>query len=136
MSTASLSLRISAVATDDDPACSLRGNDLQRILAEEFGVLRSLAAVYLLLRRLGYLNRARADQDAYQIIAKQLRGVGNSECRTAADREFACQHWHSHWHLDNRSAVDWADSANEGPPPRAPYHCTRIVAAKLMPGAA
>ncbi len=34
--------------------CSLRGQDFQRILAEEFGVQRSLAAVYDLLHSLGY----------------------------------------------------------------------------------
>jgi transposase len=33
---------------------SLRGVDVQRILAKEFGVLRSLPAVYCLLHRLGY----------------------------------------------------------------------------------
>ena len=34
--------------------CSLRGKDFQRILAEEFGVQRSLTAVYNLLHSLGY----------------------------------------------------------------------------------
>jgi transposase len=38
----------------EDGVCSLRGVDIQRILAQEFGVLRSLAAVYFLLHRLGY----------------------------------------------------------------------------------
>jgi transposase len=46
--------RIEAGATAEDAVCSLRGKDLQRILAEEFGVLRSLAAVYHLLHKLGY----------------------------------------------------------------------------------
>ncbi len=46
--------RIERGATDDDPVCSLRGKDFQRILAEEFGLLRSLAGVYHLLHRLGY----------------------------------------------------------------------------------
>jgi transposase len=46
--------RIEAGPTEQDAVCSLRGKDLQRILAEEFGVIRSLAAVYHLLCRLGY----------------------------------------------------------------------------------
>ncbi|QDU31384.1 hypothetical protein ETAA8_65410 [Anatilimnocola aggregata] len=46
--------RLEAGATLADEVCSLRGVDVQRILAEEFGVLRSLAAVYHLLHRLGY----------------------------------------------------------------------------------
>ena len=41
-------------ARPEDGVCSLRGVDVQRILAQEFGVLRSLAAVYFLLHRLGY----------------------------------------------------------------------------------
>ena len=46
--------RIEAAPTSEDKVCSLRGKDFQRILAEEFGVLRSLAGVYHLLHRLGY----------------------------------------------------------------------------------
>ena len=46
--------RIEAGPTDADQVCSLRGKDFQRILAEEFGLLRSLASVYWLLHRLGY----------------------------------------------------------------------------------
>jgi hypothetical protein len=46
--------RLEAGPTPADEVCSLRGIDVQRILAEEFGVLRSLAAVYHLLHRLGY----------------------------------------------------------------------------------
>jgi len=46
--------RLEAGPTDRDLVCSLRGKDFQRILAEEFNVLRSLPAVYWLLHRLGY----------------------------------------------------------------------------------
>jgi transposase len=46
--------RIELGPTAQDEVCSLRGKDFQRILAEEFGVMRSLAAVYHLLHRLGY----------------------------------------------------------------------------------
>jgi transposase len=46
--------RLQTGPTDEDQVCSLRGKDCQRILAEEFNVLRSLPAVYWLLHRLGY----------------------------------------------------------------------------------
>jgi len=46
--------RLTRGPTADDQVCSLRGKDFQRILAEEFGLLRSLPAVYWLLHRLGY----------------------------------------------------------------------------------
>jgi transposase len=46
--------RIEAGPLATDEVCTLRGKDVQRILAEEFGVLRSLAGVYHLLHRLGY----------------------------------------------------------------------------------
>lgn len=37
-----------------DHVCSLRGKDLQRILQQEFGCVRSLSSIYWLLHRLGY----------------------------------------------------------------------------------
>lgn len=46
--------RIEPGATAQDEVCSLRGKDFQRILAKEFGLLRSLPSVYWLLHRLGY----------------------------------------------------------------------------------
>jgi transposase len=46
--------RLDAGPTDQDEVCSLRGKDVQRILAQEFNLLRSLASVYHLLHRLGY----------------------------------------------------------------------------------
>ena len=46
--------RIAGGPTAADEVCSLRGLDIQRILANEFGLLRSLAGVYHLLHRLGY----------------------------------------------------------------------------------
>lgn len=49
-----LRTRIEAGATAEDPVCSLRGKDFQRILATEFGLLRSLSGVYYLLHQLGY----------------------------------------------------------------------------------
>ena len=46
--------RLAAGPTEEDSVCSLRGKDFQRILAEEFNLLRSLPSVYWLLHRLGY----------------------------------------------------------------------------------
>lgn len=46
--------RLDAGPTAADGVCTLRGRDVQRILAEEFQVLRSLSSVYWLLHRLGY----------------------------------------------------------------------------------
>jgi len=43
--------RLNAGPTPDDGVCSLRGVDIQAILATEFGILRSLPAVYNLLRK-------------------------------------------------------------------------------------
>jgi len=45
--------RLEQGPTPEDKVCSLRGIDIQRILAEEFGVLRSLSAIYYLLHHLG-----------------------------------------------------------------------------------
>lgn len=46
--------RLRAGPTPADGVCSLRGADVRRILAAEFGVLRCLQAVYDLLHRLGF----------------------------------------------------------------------------------
>ena len=46
--------RIEAGPLAEDQLCTLRGKELQRILAAEFGVLRCLASVYHLLHKLGY----------------------------------------------------------------------------------
>ena len=39
---------------DADRVCTLRGEDVRRILVDEFAVVRSLAATYDLLHRLGF----------------------------------------------------------------------------------
>ena len=49
-----LKARLDAGPTPEDEVCTLRGKDVQRILAKEFGRLRRLAAVYHLLHQLGY----------------------------------------------------------------------------------
>jgi transposase len=46
--------RLRAGPTEADGACVLRAQDVRRILQAEFGVLRSLQAVYDLLHRLGF----------------------------------------------------------------------------------
>lgn len=46
--------RLAAGPLPEDQVATLRGKDLQRILAAEFGVTRSLASVYHLLHKLGY----------------------------------------------------------------------------------
>jgi transposase len=62
--------RIEAGPTTKDQVCSLRGQDIQRILAEEFGVLKSLAGVYQWLHQWGFSylrprpSHRRADPEA------------------------------------------------------------------------
>ena len=46
--------RLAAGPTVEDEVCTLRGEDIQRILKDEFGVLRKLSSVYYLLHTLGY----------------------------------------------------------------------------------
>jgi transposase len=46
--------RLRTGPTAKDEVCTLRGEDIQRILAAEFGVLRKLSSVYYLLHSLGY----------------------------------------------------------------------------------
>jgi transposase len=49
--------RLRAGPTEADGVCALRGEDVRRVLQEEFGVPRSLQAVYDLLHRLGFAPR-------------------------------------------------------------------------------
>lgn len=49
-----LQQRLDAGPLPEDGVCTLRGQDVRRILEREFGQLRSLSAVYGLLHRLGY----------------------------------------------------------------------------------
>jgi transposase len=70
--------RLNAGPTAEDGVCSLRGADVQKILAEEFGVLRSLPTVYNLLHRLGYSclrprpRHRKADPQAQEAFKEQL----------------------------------------------------------------
>ena len=49
-----LKARLDAGATEADGVCVLRGLDVKRILAQEFGKVRSLSSVYELLHAIGY----------------------------------------------------------------------------------
>lgn len=49
-----LRARLDAGATEADGACTLRGQEVRRILAKEFGVKMSLDTAYRTLHRLGY----------------------------------------------------------------------------------
>ena len=46
--------RLDAGPTPEDGVCTLRGKDVQRIIEQEFGKIRSLDAMYHLLHKLGY----------------------------------------------------------------------------------
>jgi len=71
--------RLDAEPRAQDGVCALRGRDVQRILHEEFGKVRSLSATYYLLHRLGYndlMPRPRhknADPAAQEIFKKSCR---------------------------------------------------------------
>ena len=51
---AALTDRVRAGPTEADGVCALRGEDVRRILRDEFGVARPLQAVYDLLHALGF----------------------------------------------------------------------------------
>jgi transposase len=70
--------RIDVGPLPEDGVCTLRGKDVQRILQQEFGQLRSLNAVYGLLHRLGYSSlvprprHPQADPAAQEEFKKSL----------------------------------------------------------------
>jgi transposase len=72
--------RLRAGPTEADGVCALRGEDVRRILADEFGVPRSLPATYDLLHRLGFAplrprpRRPKADPEAQAAFKKTCRG--------------------------------------------------------------
>ena len=49
-----LKARLDATPLPEDQVCTLRGQDVQRLLEREFGKRRKLGAVYKLLHKLGY----------------------------------------------------------------------------------
>ena len=68
-----LKARIDAGPLAQDKVCSLRGKDLQRILAEEMGIKYSLQAVYNLLHRMGYSCLAPRPRHEYQDLEAQKK---------------------------------------------------------------
>lgn len=87
--------RLDAGPLPEDGVCTLRGQDVQRILACEFGQRRSLSAVYGLLHRLGYSSlmprpqHPAADPAAQEEFKKNFRSGSrrfNGSIRTAAWR--------------------------------------------------
>lgn len=76
--TEQLRLRLDAGPLPEDGVCTLRGKDVQRILEQEFGQLRSLNTVYVLLHQLGYSSlvprpqHPQADPEAQEDFKKSL----------------------------------------------------------------
>lgn len=83
-----LKQRIDAGPTTEDGVCALRGKDIQRILAEEFGKVRSLDAVYYLLHQLGYSSlvprpqHRKADREAQADFKKVPREADSNSSAT------------------------------------------------------
>ena len=73
-----LKQRLDAGPLPKGGVCTLRGKDVQRILEQEFGQLRSLNAIYALLHRLGFSSlvprpqHPQADPDAQEEFKKNL----------------------------------------------------------------
>ena len=74
--------RLDAGAQVTDGVCALRGEDLRRILKEEFGARYSLSGTYVLLHRLGYSSlvprpqHPKADPAAQEEFEKNSPGDG------------------------------------------------------------
>lgn len=68
--------RLDAGPTAADGVCTFQGEDLRRVLENEFGKVRSLGAVYYLLHQLGYESLAprpqhrNADEESQQAFKK------------------------------------------------------------------
>jgi transposase len=83
--------RLDEGAKPEDGVCVLRGEDVRRILEEEFGARYSLSGTYALLHRLGYSSlmprpqHPEADQAAQEEFEKNSPGDG-AEHRLHASR--------------------------------------------------
>jgi transposase len=75
---AQLKQRLDAGPRTADGVCTLRGEDVRRILRDEFGVARSLAAVYYLLHRLEYASLVPRPQHRKTDPARQDRFLKKS----------------------------------------------------------
>lgn len=84
--------RIEAGPTTEDGVCSLRGADVRRFLEHELGLIRSLAAVYGLLHRLGYSylrprpRHRKADPEAQAAFKRELPDRLRAIAMTHADK--------------------------------------------------
>jgi transposase len=83
--------RLDAGAKPEDGVCVLRGEDVRRILGDEFGARYSLSGTYAVLHRLGYSSlvprpqHPEADAAAREEFEKNLTGDG-AEHRLHASR--------------------------------------------------
>lgn len=74
--------RLDSGAQPRDGVCTLRGEDVRRILAEEFGAQYTLSGTYALLHRIGYSSLAprprhpEADEAAQEEFEKNSPGDG------------------------------------------------------------
>lgn len=97
--------RLEAGPLAEDRVCTLRGKDLQRILAHEFGVLRCLASVYHLLHRLGYAYlRPRPQHRRYDPVAQEKFVLELPECLNNIQAA----------HPDKQLRIDFEDEARFG----------------------
>lgn len=91
-----LKARLDAGPTEaDGGVCTLRGVDVQRILAEEFGKVRCLASVYELLHAIGYndlmprpqhMDADPAAQDAFKKSVRNWSHRSPRNIRTSGSR--------------------------------------------------
>ena len=95
--------RIEAGPLPEDGVCVLRGLDVQRILRQEFGKLRSLDSIYRLLHRLGFSSlvprprHPKADPAAQEEFKKKWasksiklpRGIQGGESRFSSKTKLA-----------------------------------------------
>ena len=75
---ARLKARLDAGPTTQDRVCTLRGRDVRRIIAEEFGVKLSLNAAYRTLHRMGYSCLAPRPRHEKQDLAAQEKFKADS----------------------------------------------------------
>jgi transposase len=83
-----LHARLAAGPTVADEVCTLRGEDIQRILREEFGVLRKLSAVYYLLHALGYSSLVPRPRHVQADTARQEH-FKKTSCHSSSTRSAA-----------------------------------------------
>jgi transposase len=84
--------RLDAGVRPEDGVCALRGEDVRRILEEEFGARYSLSGAYVVLHRLGYSSlmprpqHPQADVAAQEEFQKNTPGDGADHCLHASRR--------------------------------------------------